>query len=236
MLDNISQYLRELSPIIGSIGLLISITAIILYYKTRVKRSFGIDSYRQDLEYKLYRLEKELIINRDRYEKLNHLLIDSQENSKASFNKFEQPINIKLFKDLDIDPNIQINKRLIFILTPFNDKFQETFKNIKEACYEAGFECRRGDEELVPNLILRHILQQIISSRLIIANITGRNPNVMYELGICHAIGKPVLLISESEYDIPFDIASTRILIYKNPIELRKKLRNWIMHTIIETE
>ena len=235
-MSEIIKSITELTPFIGIIGLAIGVTATILYYKTRIKKGVLIDDYRQDIEYKLYRLEKELLSNRERYEKINHLLIDSQQNSKSSFSRIEQSQNIKLFKDLDIDPDIPINKKMIFVLSPFNEKFDESYKQIREICFEAGFDSRRGDEDMVPNLILRHILKQILSSRLVIANITGRNPNVMYELGICHAIGKPVLLISESEFDIPFDISSTRILIYKNSGELRKKLKNWILHTILETE
>jgi len=58
----------------------------------------------------------------------------------------------------------------------------------------------------------------------------------MYELGICHAIGKPVLLISESDFDLPFDVSSTRILIYRSPLDLKRKLKDWIIQTIIDAE
>lgn len=61
-----------------------------------------------------------------------------------------------------------------------------------------------------------------MESRYVIANLNGRNPNVYYELGIAQAIGKPVILIADvSSYkEIPFDLQSNRLLLYRNEGEL----------------
>ncbi|MOA36985.1 hypothetical protein D3C78_1585460 [compost metagenome] len=80
--------------------------------------------------------------------------------------------------------------------------------------------------------ILAHIAEQIAKSRLVIANISGRNPNVFYELGLAHALGKPVIIVSESLSDIPFDINSSRILAFDDEKDLEVKLRNWFVHTL----
>ena len=65
-----------------------------------------------------------------------------------------------------------------------------------------------------------------------IANISGRNPNVFYELGLAHALGKPVIIVSESLSDIPFDINSSRILAFDDEKDLETKLKNWFVHTL----
>ena len=54
--------------------------------------------------------------------------------------------------------------------------------------------------------IFTHIITPILQSYIIIVNINGRNPNVFYVLGICHALGKSVILISQSKKELPFDI------------------------------
>ncbi|MDC4875362.1 nucleoside 2-deoxyribosyltransferase, partial [Acinetobacter baumannii] len=94
-----------------------------------------------------------------------------------------------------------------------------------EVCNGTNYKCFRGDEQNFKSDIFPHILKFIVSSEIIIANITGRNANVFYELGIAHALNKKVILIAQSEIDhIPIDLQSKRILFYKDEIDLYKKL------------
>ena len=76
-----------------------------------------------------------------------------------------------------------------------------------------------------------------MSSSIVIANLNGRNANVYYELGIAHAIGKPVILItSEANFtEIPFDLQSNKLIIYKNNDGLRKSLTNALAKGVIES-
>ena len=55
----------------------------------------------------------------------------------------------------------------------------------------------------------------IIRSRFIVADCTGRNPNVFYEIGIAHTIGKPVIAITQSTTDVPFDLTHRRYIEYE---------------------
>jgi hypothetical protein len=70
---------------------------------------------------------------------------------------------------------------------------------------------------------------------LVVAELSGRNPNVMYEIGLAHAIGKPIILLTRNQEDVPFDLKALRYLFYdiNNPdwgetlrSELLKKVRN----------
>jgi hypothetical protein len=68
--------------------------------------------------------------------------------------------------------------------------------------------------------------------RFAIADCTGRNPNVMYELGIAHTLGKPVFMLSQSTDDLPFDIQSRRVIIYKDNAAGLKTLQSELRRVI----
>ena len=92
------------------------------------------------------------------------------------------------------------------------------------------------DDSNISSNILAHVIEEMLSAKIVIANISGRNPNVFYELGIAHALGKPVLLISESLSDIPFDIHSQRILAFRDERELTKNLNKWLIETLLRNK
>ena len=73
----------------------------------------------------------------------------------------------------------------------------------------------------------------IVKSRIIIANIDGKNPNVFYELGIAHALGKPTILISKSIENMPFDIQQNRVVLYKDNDDLEEKLSKELSRILV---
>jgi nucleoside 2-deoxyribosyltransferase len=76
-----------------------------------------------------------------------------------------------------------------------------------------------------PGLIITDIAQEIMEARVIIADITPANPNVYYEVGYAHAIGKPVILIAETPTSqLPFDVSGFRVLRYENTIGGKAKI------------
>ena len=175
-----------------------------------------------------YLLENELLDNPRRWEDVNHLLVDAQ---KYQSNVIDPTINLScfpFFKNLGVE-NSPIDKEKVFVLTPFLSNEDATFQAIKFVCAEANLKCVRGDETFRTNEILSHVLSEMVSARIVIANINGRNPNVLYELGICHAIGKRTIIISRNDNDFPFDIAGKNILIYSNLSDLEKKIRHELL-------
>ncbi|WP_020586618.1 tetratricopeptide repeat protein [Desulfobacter curvatus] len=120
----------------------------------------------------------------------------------------------------------QIDNNLCFVIMPFSTEF----KNQWELAYvpaikEADLIPYRGDEEaLGTNIIMRDVTQCIYNAKLIIADLTYRNPNVMYELGLAHSAKKPVIILTQSKEDIPFDVQHIRYLKY-DPLDL-KSLRH----------
>ena len=118
-------------------------------------------------------------------------------------------------------------KPFVFTLMPFHDSFNDVWKlGIKDTCEKAGAYCERVDEQIHNERILDRIYNQINKADIIVADMTGKNPNVFYEVGYAHALGKTVLLIVKEEVDIPFDLRHHPFIIYKNSItKLQKALR-----------
>lgn len=95
-------------------------------------------------------------------------------------------------------------------------------------CKKNDIKCWRVDEISRPGSITRDIVEGILDADIIIADLTDKNPNVFYELGIAHSAGNKTIMTAQSHSDVPFDIASYRVIFYTQTIkgsqELFKKL------------
>ena len=80
------------------------------------------------------------------------------------------------------------------------------------AARECGYEAIRADQISEPGIITSQVIQHIIDDPLVIADLTGHNPNVFYELALRHALKKPVVQIIHAEDSIPFDVATSRMI------------------------
>jgi nucleoside 2-deoxyribosyltransferase len=122
-------------------------------------------------------------------------------------------------------------KPFVFVLMPFAPEFDDVYKfGIKLACEKAGAYAERVDEQIFNESILDRIYTQISKSDVVISDMTGRSPNVFYETGYAHALGKNVVLLTQSADDIPFDLKHYPHIIYKGRIsdladELEKRVR-----------
>jgi len=95
----------------------------------------------------------------------------------------------------------------IFVLMPFKAKLEKVYTDhIKEMCEEMGLTIRRADEVLNPGPFMEKAWDGICAAELVIADCTEKNPNVFYEIGMAHTVGKKVVLITRSDKDIPSDI------------------------------
>jgi hypothetical protein len=83
---------------------------------------------------------------------------------------------------------------------------------ISPAAKECGYDTIRADQISEPGLITSQVIQHVVDDPLVIADLTGRNPNVFYELAIRHSIKKSIVQIIDSAETIPFDVASTRTI------------------------
>jgi hypothetical protein len=125
-------------------------------------------------------------------------------------------------------------KTYCFVLMPFSEAFDDIYKlGIKEACTAAGAYCERVDEQIFHERILDRVYNQIAKADIIIADMTGRNPNVFYEVGYAHALGKLTILLTQDANDIPFDLKHFSHIVYGAKVsivrdDLEKRVRYFI--------
>lgn len=123
--------------------------------------------------------------------------------------------------------NVNDDKIFVFVLMPFDSAFDDIYKlGIKETASQIGMLAERVDEQIFREGILERIYRQIEIADIVLADMTGQNPNVFYEVGYAHAKGKLCILITKSASDIPFDLKHHRHIIYGSSINnLRENLR-----------
>jgi hypothetical protein len=116
-----------------------------------------------------------------------------------------------------------------FVLMPFREQYKEIYTEVYvPVCHDNRIICWRVDEIARPGSITRDIIEGILDADIVIADLTSKNANVFYELGIAHATSNKTIMTSQTLEDIPFDIANYRVIIYEHTItgckELYRKL------------
>jgi hypothetical protein len=113
-----------------------------------------------------------------------------------------------------------------FVIMPFDPEFKPIYEDlIKPALEDAGYEVARADSFLDQQNILRDIVQGIASADLIVADLTTLNANVFYELGLCHGLRIPTVLLTQSIEEVPFDLRSYKVQVYETRFDKIHKLK-----------
>lgn len=103
----------------------------------------------------------------------------------------------------------------IFVIMPFREDLKAIYSDrLIPVAARIGLSISRADDLFTNHSIMSDVWSSIFRSKLVIADCTGRNPNVFYELGICHTLGKPVILLAQDAEDVPSDIRHLRYLEY----------------------
>ena len=195
---------------------------------------YGVyDEERRYLEKKIDELTIRLIDTEEKWKDINHLILTG--NDKNINNK-GQVSSDAFLKEFGIDiKNIEIEKDLVFVLTPSDVDYVKDYWVVRSTCEKIKLRALRGDEEdlnYTNKNILAHILNHIIKSRIVIANISNRNPNVYYELGIAHMLGKPSILLCRQGMDVPFDLQQKYIIFYTSEEDLSIKLTDALLNIL----
>lgn len=115
---------------------------------------------------------------------------------------------------------------------PFAEEFNDIYTDFIYVClHEVGYDVERADDAKSQANILRDIIGGIVNSDLIVADLTGGNPNVYYEVGIAHALNKNVILIAKEITDKeknnhPFDLQSYRVIHYSTNFKKMKQAKD----------
>jgi len=136
--------------------------------------------------------------------------------------------------EFTLDPN------LCFVLMPFEEKMRPIYDdNIRVIVASEGLSSLRADEIASTNRITWDIWEKINRARFLIADLTAKNANVFYEVGVAHALGKEIILITQTMKDVPFDLKALRCIVYsftpRGMKEMETKLRATIKEIIKST-
>jgi len=155
-------------------------------------------------------------------------------------------------------------ERICFVISPIGSTDSEVRRRadnvrdfvIRPALEPLGFQVMRADDVADPGLIMQQIVDTTVTAEVVIADLTGLNPNVLYELAVRHETGRPVITIAESGTSLPFDVNQVRTIFFdhtdlrsvnetkqriieqlhaatqpgyqqSNPITLAKQLKEW---------
>ncbi|MBI2801416.1 MAG: hypothetical protein HYX63_14250 [Gammaproteobacteria bacterium] len=125
------------------------------------------------------------------------------------------PTQSDRLKKLERITNVGANDSC-FVMQPFAAPLGDYYDKIyKPAIEKAGLRPVRADAEIfATGKIMDQVWQGINAAKVLVADLTTRNPNVFYELGLAHAMKKPVVLVSAKEEDVPFDLQHIRVIYY----------------------
>jgi hypothetical protein len=117
------------------------------------------------------------------------------------------------------DVQVLESKPKLFVAMPFLDRLAPLYEDvIRPRAETEGFEVVRIDEMARPGIIFQDIQHEIADATAVVAEISGPNSNVFYELGYAHALNKPTILLAQRGQDLPFDIRSYRVIFYDDTI------------------
>lgn len=126
-------------------------------------------------------------------------------------------------------PEEAADPTLASVMMPLAQEFDSVYTAIRDAVGSAGLHCRRADDLWQETVIIQEVVNLIWRSAIVIVDLTHRNPNVLYEMGIAHTLGREVIPISQEIESVPFDLRHHRVCKYfpndEGLEDLRHKLK-----------
>lgn len=228
----------DLSLVLSVVALTVAIFSIIGFWINSLKSKttydkngrIRLDPVRAAAEADISQIYSEMYRDRGRWDQINHLNLDMARNVKFRSGEDQENIPIdsdKFLRNFGLSASTTtIVRDQVFVVAPLSSEEDDSYSVVKYACEAAGLRTLRGDENNISGGILPVIINEIVKSRFIIANLNGRNPNVFYEMGIAQALGKDVLMFAHRNNvsELPFDIAQQRIIFYDNIDHLYERI------------
>ncbi len=126
-------------------------------------------------------------------------------------------------------------KKHVFVAMPYNDEMEDIYEfGIREPVNEAGCLCERCDRDIFTGDILDRIKHRIATANVVVADMTGSNPNVYLEVGYAWGKGIPTLLVAREGEELKFDVKTQKCIYYKNITHLRKQLMQCMLRLLAE--
>lgn len=222
------EFLITLAAVASLIGMAMT-WYLILSSRRREIREFSktdkaeITGDREELETEYYSVNGRIAQSPYGYSIIKNIYNEDLSDVSLCWNVKDDSFFDSLGFNVDL---MTVEANAITCLMPFHKDFDRTYNRIIRATRDSGFTCRRSDDEFKEGNIMKYTVELILKAQIVIAVIEGRNPNVFYEVGIAHSIGKPVILIASEnkKEEIPFDLNQHRFIFYKSLNDLQEKL------------
>jgi hypothetical protein len=126
-----------------------------------------------------------------------------------------------------------IDSNLAAVMMPFDKKFDPVYVALQTAITRSGMTPRRADDFWHHDHLIQDIVSLIGKAAVVICDLTDRNSNVFYELGIAHTLGRNVIMVTQSHEHVPFDVRHIRHIPYLNNAEGLGKLANEVAERLL---
>jgi hypothetical protein len=154
--------------------------------------------------------------------------IDGNIKVTGSWESIQNALSISLAQIADLDPDddlivtpfwgrpADLAQRFdVFVLMPFAQVMRPVYDDhIKRVASGLSLTVGRADDLFSAHSVMADVWSGIYGAQMVVADCTGRNPNVFYEIGLAHVLGRPVILITQSKDDVPFDVKHIRYIHY----------------------
>ncbi|MGO7661630.1 hypothetical protein ACC697_04030 [Rhizobium ruizarguesonis] len=113
-------------------------------------------------------------------------------------------------------PDQPIDGKLVAVMMPFTPGFGGVYDAISAAAQQVGMHTQKADDIWTHSVLIQDIFGLIYRSHIVVCDFSGKNPNVFYEAGIAHMLGRHVVPITQAPDDVPFDLRHHRFIPYLN--------------------
>lgn len=125
-----------------------------------------------------------------------------------------------------------IDDKQVAVMMPFKDEFSGVYDAIRQCAETLDLRCNRADDIWHNHAVIQDIASLISRARVVVCDCSGQNANVFYEAGIAHALGRDVILITQSAQDVPFNLNHLRYVTYLNNAEGLQELATAVRERI----
>ena len=108
------------------------------------------------------------------------------------------------------------NPQLVTVMMPFGAALDPVYATIGKVCRKLGLDCNRADDIFDHSEVFQDVFSLIYRSEVVICDFSGSNPNVYYEAGIAHTLGRPVVPLTQVQEHVTFDLRHHRFIQYLN--------------------
>lgn len=179
---------------------------------------------------------KEQQVDREQLTKLKDEIEQTKTRVATDYEKLDNSLS-QITSKSEVKPKEIVKVRNVFVIHPASSKAKNRYEIIKEVCASLELQATRSEDlNILSQPISDSIKTEIKKTDIVIADLTGNNPNVMYELGYAHALNKPVIILASGSDKLFSDVANYHFLIADDLSKISYDLSRLLSNSKLELE